>query len=355
MNVVVRNTFLHLSNDFESADVVSVGRSSSAPPTSRKDKWGDDHCDAASVTTRSKTARSSTSSCVEIDESASLSATDQHQDALPHSYSSHADDHVVAEAHPSSQAKVSSTEAQQHIDDLTQAVLGIWSKMKSAEATKSLNVDCSGSCSSHGGVNMFAGPSFAWVPVPVMQGQPPSQCNDILMASGGSVVQVQPSTGPRRTPLRTTLTDGKLPCFVPCCKASGDSNDVLSSFKQLLKLAHGVADAQIESGKAGTLTTIAITSDASVASVSEIIAKAKLLLLESAANSQSVYVMGYEAEPFKDKSRSECVAMLAFMPVEWQRAACWDIYQKGKCHRGKACKWQHPGKRQLQPIRIVVS
>jgi hypothetical protein len=164
---------------------------------------------------------------------------------------------------------------------------------------------------------------------------------------------VSPS-GPR-TPLKSTLGRGQSPCFIPRCKAADNADDMLASVENLLKLASGITNVKIESGSEGTLTSIAIQCDSSVAKVGDVLAQAKSVLLEAAANSQTVYVMGYEAQPFKDKSESECAAMLVFMPVDWQRTACWDVYQKGKCCRGKHCKWRHPGHKQFQPIRIIVS
>jgi len=148
---------------------------------------------------------------------------------------------------------------------------------------------------------------------------------------------------------------GSAPLFTPNCKAFGDANDVLASVKQLLMFAQGVASVDVQSSAEGTLATISIQVDTNVSTKSKVIAASKLVLLEAAANSQTVYIMGYEAEPFKDLSESMFATMLASLPIAWQHSACWETYSQGVCPRGKCCKWQHPGKRELQPVRVTVS
>merc|ERR1719440_2717839 len=64
MNVVVRNTFLHLSHHSkdEEEEIPEKGRSSSAPSTCRDQKLTDEVGDTASISTRSKTLSTKDSS-----------------------------------------------------------------------------------------------------------------------------------------------------------------------------------------------------------------------------------------------------------------------------------------------------
>merc|ERR1719380_469342 len=64
-------------------------------------------------------------------------------------------------------------------------------------------------------------------------------------------------------------------------------------------------------------------------------------LLSAAKQSDDVYIIGYEAQPFKAISgRLGFRAQLAI--VQDESSACWDLLAKGYCHRGCGCRWQHP-------------
>jgi hypothetical protein len=68
---------------------------------------------------------------------------------------------------------------------------------------------------------------------------------------------------------------------------------------------------------------------------------AKEAMLRRAEQSEGVYVVGYEAEPFAPSSMGiGCRGQLAI--VRNEKSACWDFITKGLCHRGCACRWQHP-------------
>jgi hypothetical protein len=65
---------------------------------------------------------------------------------------------------------------------------------------------------------------------------------------------------------------------------------------------------------------------------------AKDRLLRAASNSKSVYVMGYDKNPFTDKTWSfDCVLGLMLN----KDGACWDLFAKGYCHRQGSCRWDH--------------
>jgi len=63
-------------------------------------------------------------------------------------------------------------------------------------------------------------------------------------------------------------------------------------------------------------------------------------MLEAAENSQSVYIVGYEKQPFQPLiGRSGFSATLALVPDE--ASVCWDFLAGGACRRC-SCRWQHP-------------
>lgn len=64
-------------------------------------------------------------------------------------------------------------------------------------------------------------------------------------------------------------------------------------------------------------------------------------MLAKALESESIYVVGYERDPFKPLQEGfGFCAQLAMVYDE--NLACWDLLAKGACSRGCFCKWQHP-------------
>merc|ERR1740138_1400096 len=112
-------------------------------------------------------------------------------------------------------------------------------------------------------------------------------------------------------------------------------------------------DVDVHLGVAGTLATMTVTC--MMLDKSAAIVASKSALLEVAASSKSTYVLGYETKPFQDDADgSGFCCTLASMPVAWECSACWDTYTMGSCPRNRTCKWHHPGRTQLQPVRVVV-
>lgn len=69
------------------------------------------------------------------------------------------------------------------------------------------------------------------------------------------------------------------------------------------------------------------------------ISRAKQALLESAEQSQGVYVMGYRSKPFLATSEGFFV-ILGVMTCA--KEACWDIFGHGNCRNEGSCTLQHP-------------
>jgi hypothetical protein len=204
--------------------------------------------------------------------------------------------------------------AQQQLEQMSQMVMELWSKLRSVES--SIEAQCGEEA------------AVAEVPSQVAQVAAPPQSTSSRLASTS-----QP--------------------FVPTGCGSNEMQSSLILVGQQLKSAHGVMDADVNLGVAGTLATITVTTMMSDKSAA--IKASKSALLEVAASSQSTYVLGYEMTPFQDDvDGSGFCCTFASMPVAWECSACWDTYTMGRCPRKRTCKRQHPGRTELQPVRVVV-
>jgi len=76
----------------------------------------------------------------------------------------------------------------------------------------------------------------------------------------------------------------------------------------------------------------------------------KEALMRMPAEKDGVHVLGSHTQPFTPQPHGFS-ALLALMPDKSQ--ACWEMYRKGFCSRGSACRWQHPTR--SFPINVVVA
>lgn len=65
--------------------------------------------------------------------------------------------------------------------------------------------------------------------------------------------------------------------------------------------------------------------------------------------SDKVFVLGYQGRPFTPQMHGFS-AMLT--TVEEKTQACWELFKKGFCCRGTACRWQHPA--MAYPVNVAV-
>lgn len=75
----------------------------------------------------------------------------------------------------------------------------------------------------------------------------------------------------------------------------------------------------------------------------------KEALLQAAAASGNVYVLGYLAQPFVNTPCGFAVQLAASPP---ESEACWDVLKKGACRRGGACRWRHPTQQRTVNVMI---
>jgi len=327
MALFVRNIFFDCSQE---EDGKQHGRSNSAPPACRQATREKGDYDSAAVSTTCETLEPNTPTVVsEDDDAVSLSSyLTEHGDCLPSISRQELeldsdDDADWPQSLPQSLApdhqEPSQTSTQQELEQMSQMVLEIWSKLRSVES--SIEAQC--------------GESAAEAKSQVPQIPAPSEIKQLGQA-----------------PACQKLVSNACP-FVPS-SGSSEVHSVLSKVGQALTSTHGVAYWDVNLGFAGTLATLTVRLDSN-ASKSSVIAASKSALLEAAVSSQSTYVLGYEASPFQDDmSGSGFCAELAACPVAWECSACWDTYTMGFCSRKRNCKWQHPGRNELQPVRVVV-
>lgn len=163
------------------------------------------------------------------------------------------------------------------------------------------------------------------------------------------------STRPSTRADRRSKLDSKASVFKPRLGARTEIEDILANTRAVLSATETVEAVEIF-GALGTIATVSVKMRAGSGESTYLstAALAKSVLLESASTSQSVYVLGYEANPFVD---SPCgigfAATLAGMAKKNQRLACWETYTTGCCPRGHTCKWMHPGRQEVQPIRFT--
>mmetsp|Transcript_19989 Transcript_19989/g.46028 ORF Transcript_19989/g.46028 Transcript_19989/m.46028 type:complete len:303 (-) Transcript_19989:141-1049(-) len=70
-----------------------------------------------------------------------------------------------------------------------------------------------------------------------------------------------------------------------------------------------------------------------------ILTDAKNALLQGAAESSSMFVIGYDAWPFLPTANGFSAALGA---MEDEQQACWDFFTTGTCSRQGRCRWHHP-------------
>jgi len=75
-------------------------------------------------------------------------------------------------------------------------------------------------------------------------------------------------------------------------------------------------------------------------------------LLQAARNAQGIHVLGSMASPFV-ATPFGCSAMVGAVCDE--NKACWDALARGFCHRGRACRWEHPVCRSTVNIMVKIA
>jgi len=325
MALVVRNTFFDFS---QKEDDEKPGRSNSAPPSNRYSNGDKGDYESAEVST----------TCESLERTPAVSDTDDVVSLASYNMTEHEGDSpcmsrqelesghdaglqpIFANNH---QLASEALDTQQQLEQMSQMVMDIWSKLRSMESSIEAQ---------HGDV--AATGALADIKTQLAQISAPQETKNVGQAAA---CQQKLAVNERS--------------FVPRGECN-DAHKVLALVGQALKSAHGVADVDVDLGQAGTLATVTVQLHSNTFK-SSVLTAAKSAFLEVAATSESTYVLGYEAKPFQDDCSGFC-ATLASMPPAWECTACWDTYTMGHCPRRKSCRWQHPGRSQLQPVRVVL-
>lgn len=316
MALTIRNTFLHFTQHEDEQQ--PQYRSNSAPPTCRETQRNKGDHDSAADSTTFETSSTIASDFFEDDVVSPRSSCTEHEELSP-PLTSRGSDSDDNEFQPKESAKVSDDAAQEQLDVMSQKVMDLWSRLRSIESSLAASRED------------IVDPTEAG-PAPEA---PKAMEQSSMKQTGASSAHAH--------------IQSRVPAEV---------QSVLASARGILTRIPGVTSVDVNLGTPGTLSTITVNLNSCSSKpslVASVLSTAKSALLDLAASSQSTYVLGYEARPFQDESNGNGFAtVLASMPPEWECSACWDVYQKGICCRRKTCKWQHPGRNQLQPLRIVV-
>lgn len=237
-------------------------------------------------------------------------------------------------------------EAQQQLDVMSQTLIDLWSTISSLEAKiADPPAPSPANVPANAGTRALASESVgeAATSANLAKNQGEKQ-NSQLVAKKSS---------PRKGKL--SKVDAKARLYRNSPGSGGDIDIVLASVRKVLDSTPGVVGTELVLGTAGNITNmyVGMLPNASVSMQASVISTAKTTFLEAAACSNNVYVLGYEATPFEDiPSGTGFAATLATVSTS-QCSACWETYQQGVCPRGKTCKWKHPGRDQMQPIRVI--
>lgn len=120
---------------------------------------------------------------------------------------------------------------------------------------------------------------------------------------------------------------------------------------EVLSSIEGVIDVQVNDGGMGG-TTMILTSCDSRGDANVIASRVQDALLSSAEQSNSTYVLGYDAKPFNKLDSLSFSTTIACVPAAHQDTACWDTYSQGFCPRRATCRWCHPSETDM--MRIIV-
>jgi len=338
-NLVVRNTFLQYSSEREEDDGVSLVRSSSAPPSCRHAKGKGEH-DPTAASTVCESLEPDTSTVVtDSDDAVSLSSEiGEHEGASapisPRRWNDipieDSDDETDIKPNLTSEpCQLAPTSPQEQLDQMSQMVMDIWSKLRVVEAS--------------------------------VEAQSPNDVAEVV-ATATEIKSPVETNRPVSTPVETNRPGRVTTCqklvanarpFVPS-ELKETFQSVLTKVGEVLTSTQGVANVDVKVGPVGTLATIEVYL-AMGAFPPAVIADAKSAFLNVAAGSKSTYVLGYEANPFQDDAAHPgFFTALASLPAAWECSACWDTYTYGVCQRNKVCVWHHPGRNELQPVRVVL-
>mmetsp|Transcript_64264 Transcript_64264/g.170247 ORF Transcript_64264/g.170247 Transcript_64264/m.170247 type:complete len:183 (-) Transcript_64264:280-828(-) len=135
--------------------------------------------------------------------------------------------------------------------------------------------------------------------------------------------------------------------FVTCNAAQcpitpwDDVHAVIASAQEAMRLNDHVKQVSLTPGPMGGATGLVAEVRGGVDKGSSALTAAKAALLRAAEKSETVYVMGYAANPFRDDRDTGFQCCMGHLPTSLRGNGCWDNVQKGFCPRRSSCRWCH--------------
>jgi len=240
--------------------------------------------------------------------------------------------------------------AQKRLELMSQAVMEAWSKLQALESKLINSGDTLASTS------IPNRPSNTVGEAATQTEQATSQCQQQHFRLAASLSDGDAAAKASQTYTGKSSSPDVKGLFGSGVGPIGNAQAVLTSAKHVLDSTPGVVGTTIELAIAGTMATLFVETSPNSEEITclSVTAISKAALLEAAASTQIVYILGYEATPFKDNVCGTGFAgTLAITPNSRQFRACWDTLKKGLCPRGSKCKWWHPGRDEILPIQVV--
>lgn len=104
---------------------------------------------------------------------------------------------------------------------------------------------------------------------------------------------------------------------------------------------------------AGGWAVIGTVPQAQFQQVQPSLATMQKVMLRAAEVSANAYIIGYDAAPFAPAGPGHFGFRTQLALVQDESSACWDLLSKGYCHRGCACRWQHPSWQATVDVTIL--
>jgi len=120
-----------------------------------------------------------------------------------------------------------------------------------------------------------------------------------------------------------------------------DVHAVIASAQEAMLLNDHVKRVSLTPGPMGGATGLVAEVRGGVDKGSSALTAAKAALLAAAEKSETVYVMGYAANPFRDDGDTGFQCCMGHLPTSLRGNGCWDNVQKGFCPRRSSCRWCH--------------
>mmetsp|Transcript_64271 Transcript_64271/g.114701 ORF Transcript_64271/g.114701 Transcript_64271/m.114701 type:complete len:279 (-) Transcript_64271:135-971(-) len=203
---------------------------------------------------------------------------------------------------------------------------------------------------------------------PMTAGSSPSLCLEAEEGDSDASDTQTPSSGKLTLCLDATVTStigaspagsktklsSKAAAFAPHAAVPDEIRYLVEQLREVLQASPDILSVKVSEGfMGGSTTVLAEVRSCSVgaAMVGQTSCLLKATLLNTAAESESTYVLGYKSQPFQDtadgfKATVSCVSSLQ------EHSVCWDTYELGYCPRRNTCRWCHPLSKDL--LQIVV-